>query len=79
MIASWPDMQLPKSPTAILNFIAAFEGKQREIVEQLGTSWTGNPWGPPILMHCKAGFGRSGLKSSKFSCSSLHPKSIQVL
>jgi protein tyrosine phosphatase len=59
-------MQLPKSPTTILNFIAAFEDKQREIVKQLGTSWTGNPWGPPILMHCKAGFGRSGLTSSFF-------------
>lgn len=56
---SWPDYGVPQSAQAMLEFLDRVRDQQANMVTALG-DWTGHPKGPPIVVHCSAGIGRTG-------------------
>ncbi len=55
---AWPDYGVPKSGSSVLDLLSTVREVQAQVAK--GSRDFKHRYGPPILVHCSAGVGRSG-------------------
>ncbi|XP_031789577.1 tyrosine-protein phosphatase non-receptor type 9 [Nasonia vitripennis] len=60
LYTAWPDYGVPQSAKALLQFLSLVRQQQNKLLASRGDTWAGHLRGPPIVVHCSAGIGRTG-------------------
>ncbi|XP_011499069.1 PREDICTED: tyrosine-protein phosphatase non-receptor type 9 isoform X2 [Ceratosolen solmsi marchali] len=70
LYTAWPDYGVPQSAKALLQFLSLVRQQQNKLLANRGDTWAGHPRGPPIVVHCSAGIGRTGTFCTLDICTS---------